>query len=91
MQALSKYAISRGQSVNFSQRTASAIVSPQQGNYDDCGVFTGAFAAAAMHGIEINAVQQSLVPTYRTKWSAALSSAAESNIYTIFTPAMLGP
>jgi len=88
--ALIKYGTGMGQMVKFQQRTTSVIECPQQGNLYDCSVFTGAFAAATVHGIDISAVQQASVPLYRTQWTATLKKGAASGIQTTFTPAVLG-
>ena len=53
MQALSKFGENRGQKVKFIHRVPSIMVCPQQDNGIDCGVFTGAFAMALAHGVDI--------------------------------------
>ena len=89
MQALSKFVENMGQKVKFIHRVPSVMPCPQQDNGIDCGVFTCAFAMALAHGIDICTVQQSKIPLYRKRWSAAIHKGGEDRVYTLSLASML--
>ena len=89
MQALSKFGEHMGQKVKFIHRVPSVMACPQQDNGIDCGVFTGAFAMALAHGVNICTVQQSKIPLYRKQWSAAIHKGSKERVYTLSLASML--